>query len=287
MLLKIDFFVFRDFQYFNTLVTTFSLKLNYSKVGIHITLEKNHFIFIMISSNSRNYFPSFIKNFARTFSLQSSKFSRHESSNAKPKSNNYERFLQNKLYIADGPEFLDDQHVYQDKMVEYNRTFPTEVDKRASLLPKIFAEVGKDCVVETPINANWGCKHVHLGNYVYINSNVTFVDDDQIYIGDYTMIAPNVMFTTAGHPILPSLRLKGYQFNFPIHLGKNVWIGSGVQIMPGVTIGDNSFVGAGSVVTKDIPANCVAMGIPCRVIREIGEKDKKYYHKKCEIDIFE
>lgn len=170
-------------------------------------------------------------------------------------------------------------------MVGYNNTLPTEVEKRAKLLKEIFAEVGENCCVETPINSNWGCKHVHLGKCVYINSNVTFVDDDHIYIGDYTMLAPNVMLSTAGHPILPSLRLEGYQYGFPIHIGKNVWIGSGVQILPGVTIGDNTVVGSGSVVTRDIPANCVAMGFPCRVVREIGEKDKKYYFRDREIDI--
>lgn len=239
----------------------------------------------MISSaiNSSCSLP--IKNLIRSFSQHIS-FTRNASKDEKNKKlTNFERMKQHKLYLYDMPELLDNQRDYQNKMIEYNQTLPTEVEKRSKLLKEVFAEVGKNCCVETPLNSNWGCRNVHLGNNVYINSNCTFVDDDHIYIGDDTMIAPNVVFTTAGHPILPSLRLKAYEFVFPITLGKNVWIGSGVQIMPGVTIGDNSVVGAGSVVTRDIPANCVAMGVPCKVVREIGEKDRKYYFRNYEIDL--
>lgn len=239
----------------------------------------------MLSSNfgskiSSSLFKTFGRAFAQVYSQ-----GYHEPLNAQQTSTNYERFKQNKLYLPDGPEFMDNQHEYQDKMVEYNRTFPTEADKRAKMLKEIFAECGDNVVIETPINANWGCKHVHLGKNIYINSNVTFVDDDHIYIGDYTMFAPNVTLATAAHPILPSLRRQGYQYNLPIHIGQNVWIGAGVIVMPGVTIGDNSVIGAGSVVTNDIPANSVAMGTPCRVIREIGEHDKKYYYRNREIDL--
>ena len=93
------------------------------------------------------------------------------------------------------------------------------------------------------------------------------------------MIAPNVVIATASHPILPSLREKGYQFNLPVKIGKNCWLGAGVVVLPGVTIGDNTVVGAGSIVTKDLPSNVVAVGNPCKVVREIGEKDTVYYYK--------
>lgn len=185
------------------------------------------------------------------------------------------------------PGAVGDQHVYQDKMMEYNQTWATETEKRQQLLPVVFAEVGKGCTVETPLHANWGCKHVHLGKGVYINSNVTFVDDEHIFIGDNSMIAPNVVFSTSRHPILPILRERHYVYNLPIHVGRNVWIGSGAQIMPGITIGDNFVIGAGSVVTKDIPANSVAYGVPCRVVREIGEKDREYYYKDRKLDLFD
>ena len=93
------------------------------------------------------------------------------------------------------------------------------------------------------------------------------------------MIGPNVTIASAGHPILPELREKGYQFNMPVHIGKNCWIGAGVVIVPGINIGNNTVIGAGSIVTKDIPANSVAVGNPCRVIREINDRDREYYFK--------
>lgn len=108
-----------------------------------------------------------------------------------------------------------------------------------------------------------------------------------IYIGDYTMLGPNVTIATAGHPILPQLREKALQFNMPVHIGRNCWIGAGAIIMPGISIGDNTVIGAGSIVTKDIPSNVVAVGNPCRVLREIGGHDRKYYYKDREIRLEE
>ncbi|MCR4590377.1 MAG: sugar O-acetyltransferase [Lachnospiraceae bacterium] len=200
---------------------------------------------------------------------------------------NVERKNKGLPYHYDDPALLGDQHSYQDKMIEYNRTLATETKKRQELMREIFAEVGDGCIVETPINANWGCKHVHLGKGIYINSNVTFVDDEHIYIGDYSMISPSVVFATAGHPILPILRENLYAYNLPIHIGRNVWIGTHVSIMPGVTIGDNTVVGAGSVVTNDLPDNVVAFGVPCRVVREIGDKDREFYYKDRKLDVWE
>lgn len=201
--------------------------------------------------------------------------------------NNVERKQQGLPYRYDDPELLGDQHSYQNKMMEYNRTLATETERRQELLREVFAEVGDGCTVETPLNANWGCRHVHLGKGIYINSNVTFVDDEHIYIGDYTMISPNVVFTTSGHPVLPILRENHYVYNLPIHIGRNVWIGSNVSIMPGITIGDNTVIGAGSVVTHDLPANVVAFGVPCQIIREIGEKDREFYYKDRKLDVWE
>src|SRR5699024_2010504 len=117
------------------------------------------------------------------------------------------------------------------------------------------------------------------GKKVYANFSLTLVDDTHIYVGDYTMIGPNVTIATAGHPILPELRQKNYQYNMPVHIGKNCWIGAGAIILPGITIGDDTVIGAGSVVTKDIPANKVALGNPCRVLREVNSRDREYYFK--------
>ena len=126
---------------------------------------------------------------------------------------------------------------------------------------------------------------MHFGDGVYANFGLTLVDDTHIYVGDNTLFGPNVTVATAGHPIQPELRRKAYQYNIPVHIGRNCWIGAGAVIVPGVTIGDNTVIGAGSVVTKDIPANVVAVGNPCRVMREIGERDDIRYYKDRRIDV--
>ena len=147
----------------------------------------------------------------------------------------------------------------------------------------MFAEIGENCYIEPPLHANWAGKNVHFGKNVYANFNLTLVDDTHIYVGDYTMLGPNVVLASAGHPILPELRERIYQYNIPVRIGKNCWLGAGVIVLPGVTIGDNSVIGAGSVVTKDIPANVVAVGTPCRVLRKIDERDKQTYFKNRKI----
>ena len=183
------------------------------------------------------------------------------------------------LYLPNDKEIMEDQTRRLDRLYDYNMTRPTEGAKREALLKEMLAEVGEGCYIEPPFHANFGGGHVHLGKYVYANFNLTMVDDTHIYVGDYTMIGPNVTVATAGHPILPELREKLYQYNMPVHIGRNCWIGTGAVILPGVTIGDNSVIGAGSVVTKDIPENVVAVGNPCRVLRKIGERDREYYYK--------
>ena len=189
------------------------------------------------------------------------------------------------LYLPMGEEIMSVQLQTLEKLYEFNATRPLEQEKRKKLMKEMFAEVGEDCYIEPPFHANWAGKHVHLGKKVYANFNFTCVDDTHIYIGDHTMIAPNVTLTTATHPILPELREKEYQFNMPIHIGKNCWLGAGVIVLPGVTIGDNTVVGAGSVVNKDLPANVVAVGVPCRVLRPISERDKEYYFKDRKINL--
>jgi len=130
-----------------------------------------------------------------------------------------------------------------------------------------------------------GGKNVHLGNDVYANFNLTIVDDCDIFIGNNVMFGPNVTLSAGTHPIHPELRSKNAQYNVPIQIGNNVWIGANSVVLPGVSIGDNTVIGAGSVVTKDIPANVVAVGNPCKVMRQINDRDMKYYCKDMEIDI--
>ena len=180
------------------------------------------------------------------------------------------------LYLPMDDSIMAEQILCMEKLYDYNQTRPLEGEKRAAMLKDMFAEIGENCWIEPPLHANWGGHHAHFGKNIYANYNLTMVDDTHIYVGDYTMFGPNVTIATAGHPILPHLRQQGYQYNAPVHIGKNCWIGAGALIMPGVTIGDNVVIGAGSVVTKDVPSNVVAVGNPCKVMREIGERDRKY-----------
>lgn len=162
-------------------------------------------------------------------------------------------------------------------LCDYNMTRPCETEKRKELMRQMFAEVCERCYIEPPLHANWGGRHVHPGNRVYANFSLTLVDDTHIYIDDDTMIGPGVIIATAGHPILPVPRKRKYQYNAPVHIGKNCRIGAGSVILPGVSIGDNTVIGGGNVVTRDIPANSVAYGNPCRVRREISGHDREYY----------
>lgn len=198
---------------------------------------------------------------------------------------NYEKIHSGDIYDPSWSDIMDEQTKCLEKLYDYNATRPSEGKKRQQLMKEMFAEIGENCYIEPPLHANWGGKNVHLGKFVYANFNVTFVDDTHIYIGDYTMLAPNVIIATAAHPILPELREKQYQYNLPVKIGRNCWLGAGVIVLPGVTIGDNTVIGAGSVVTKDIPANVVAVGNPCRVLRPISEHDREYYYKDRKINI--
>ena len=197
---------------------------------------------------------------------------------------NREKLHSGKIYYPSSDDIMTEQLGYIDKLYDFNNTRPTEMKRREELLKEMFAEIGENCYIEPPFHANWGGHHVHFGNSVYANFNLTMVDDTHIYVGDCTMFGPNVTIATAGHPIDPELRGKAYQYNLPVHIGRNCWLGAGVIVLPGVSIGDNTVIGAGSVVTKDIPSNVVAVGNPCKVLRQIGEHDKKYYYRNLEID---
>ena len=183
------------------------------------------------------------------------------------------------IYFSHEQVLVDEQTQCLEMLYDYNQTRPSEVEKRKEILSRFFAQMGEDCYIEPPLRANWG-RHTYLGKQVYANFNLTLVDDTTIRIGDYVMIAPNVTIATASHPVEPELRKRVGQFNIPVTIGNNVWIGAGSVVLPGVTIGDNTVIGAGSVVTKDIPANVVAVGNPCRVMREIGAHDREFYYKE-------
>ena len=196
-----------------------------------------------------------------------------------------ERMYGQKLYYCNDEDLMREQMKTLELLYDFNKTRPSEQDKREKILKKMFAEIGDDCYIEPPFHANWGGKNVHFGNGVYANFNLTMVDDCDIFVGNNVMFGPNVTVSAGTHPIHPELRSKQAQYNIPIHIGNNVWIGANSVILPGVNIGDNSVIGAGSIVTKDIPSNVVAVGNPCRVLREINENDMKYYYRDMKIDI--
>ena len=192
---------------------------------------------------------------------------------------NRDKLHTGELYLPNDPEVLEEQLGYMELLYEYNQTRPREQERRQALRRELLAEVGEGCWIEPPFHANWGGHHVHFGRMVYANYGLTMVDDTHIYVGDCTMFGPNVVVATAGHPILPELREQQYQYNMPVRIGRNCWIGAGAIILPGITIGDNVVVGAGSVVTRDLPDSVVAAGNPCRVLREVGERDRSFYFK--------
>lgn len=187
------------------------------------------------------------------------------------------------LYLPNDGEIMAEQLLCMEKLYDYNGTRPSETEKRAALLSDMFAEIGQGCYIEPPLHANWGGKNCHFGKNVYANFGLTLVDDTDIFVGDCTLIGPNVVIDTGTHPVCPELRERGYQYNLPVKIGKNCWIGAGSVILPGVTVGDNSVIGAGSVVTHDVPPNVVAVGSPARVLRSITDRDREYYRKNRKI----
>lgn len=190
-----------------------------------------------------------------------------------------QRMKSGELYQCNDDSLMEEQIKRLDLLFEYNSLKPSEQEKKQALLKEMFASFGEESYIETPFHANWAGKFVHIGRAVYANFNLTLVDDGEIFIGDNVMIAPNVTICTGTHPVDPALREKVVQYNLPVHIKRNAWIGAGSVILPGVTVGENSVIGAGSVVTKDIPDNVVAVGNPCKVMREITDRDKLFYHR--------
>lgn len=182
------------------------------------------------------------------------------------------------LYYC-GEEFM--MHYQQEAMAlvwEFNHTPPQRMARRQAIQSKLFRHAGKGLYIEPPLHANWGI-NTSWGDGCYANFNLTLVDNGPIDIGDHVLLGPNVTLCTTGHPVDPVTRSRGAQYSQRITIEDGVWIGAGAIVLPGVTIGRNAVIGAGSVVTKDVPADVVAFGNPCRVHRPVGERDRRYYWK--------
>ena len=195
----------------------------------------------------------------------------------------YEHGHKSPVDIQQEKELQEERDHCKAVIFDYNNTHPTEKEKRKEILKGLLGNCGERFLIETPVHMSYG-NHVFLGERFYANFNLTLIDDGEIHIGDQVMIGPNVTICTTGHPVYPLYRKMTAHYSLPIHIGNNVWIGAHSVILPGVTIGDNSVIGAGSIVTRDIPANVVAVGNPCRVKRKISERDRDYYFRDLMVD---
>jgi galactoside O-acetyltransferase len=189
-----------------------------------------------------------------------------------------EKMKNGMLYIDVGEGLEADRRRCQELLYDYNHTRPSEETKRKDILEELLGDIKEHIWIEPPFHVAYG-SNIHIGDHFYANFNLVIIDDIDVYIGEHVMIAPNVTITPTGHPVDPTLRKPGTQFSIPVRIGNNVWIGSNAVILPGVAIGNDSVIGAGSVVTHDIPENVVALGNPCRILREINEHDKEFYYK--------
>lgn len=158
----------------------------------------------------------------------------------------------------------------------YNQTDDDQTEKRYEIIKSLFKSVGKNVWIEPDFKCEFG-KNISIGNDVYINFGCIILDCGEVTIGDNTLLGPNVGIYLANHAFDAQERINGGCFGKSVHIGSKVWIGGDVKILAGVTIGNNSIIGTGSVVTKDIPENVIAVGNPCRVLRKITEKDKTGY----------
>ncbi|WFE84721.1 sugar O-acetyltransferase [Parabacteroides chongii] len=174
------------------------------------------------------------------------------------------------LYDANyDTEILADRERAKELLYDYNRLRPSQQGERMQLLKQLLGKTGNNLIIEPPFACDYGY-NIEVGENFYANVNLVILDGAKVSIGDNAFIAPNVGIYTAGHPLDVEQRNRGLEYALPVTIGHNVWIGAGVSILPGVMIGDNTVVGAGSVVTKDIPSNVLAVGNPCRVIKQLS-----------------
>lgn len=186
-----------------------------------------------------------------------------------------EKMLAGQPYKAFGELLLKERLYAKELIFDFNNSRPFDLEKRNTIIKNLFGKTGNTFLIEPPFRCDYGY-NIEIGENFYANYNLTILDCNKVIIGDNVLIAPNVAIYTAGHPLHYEPRNEGFEYAFPIFIGNNVWIGGNVIINPGVKIGDNSVIGAGSVVTRSIPANVVAVGNPCRVLKEITHLDKSY-----------
>ncbi len=189
----------------------------------------------------------------------------------------WEKAQKGYLYDANyDPDIIDKRTRCADLCYEYNMCKPSDMNKQQIILHSLLGKIKGNIVVTSPFYCDYGI-NISVGENFYTNHNVTILDAAEVSFGDNVFIAPDCVFSTAGHPLDAAQRNQGLEIALPITVGNNVWIGTHVSVLPGVTIGNNVVIGAGSVVNRDIPDGVVAAGNPCRVIRKITEADRKKY----------
>jgi acetyltransferase-like isoleucine patch superfamily enzyme len=182
-----------------------------------------------------------------------------------------EKMLKGQLYQAFAEELSRERQKAKELLWEYNLSPPGTIEKRKEIITRLLGKVSSNFWIEPPFYCDYGY-NITIGENFYANYNCTILDCAQVKIGDNVMCGPNVSLFTAGHPLDFQIRNQGWEYAYPIIIGNNVWLGGGVIVNPGITIGDNAVIGSGSVVTKDIPANSLAVGNPCKVIRKLEWK---------------
>lgn len=188
-----------------------------------------------------------------------------------------EKMMLGYLYDAGSDKDLaKEREVCKDMCHNFNACMPSDVKKQQEILHELIGEIKGNLAITAPFWCDYGY-NISMGNNFYSNHNCVILDCAKVTFGDNVFVAPNCCFSTAGHPLDVEQRNEGLEIALPITVGDNVWIGAGVTVLPGVTIGNNVVIGAGSIVNKDIPDNVIAVGNPCRVLREITEKDKEKY----------
>lgn len=190
-----------------------------------------------------------------------------------------EKMLSGGLYIANDPELKREFKMSKEFVRKYNITTEEEPELRSELIKGIFKSVGKNCYIEPPFHCDYGCR-ISVGDNFYANYDAIIIDVNEVIIGDNVMFGPRVSIYTAGHPIDADIRNELLEYGKKVEIGSNVWVGGNTVFNPGVKVGNNVVIGSGSVITKDIPSNVVAVGNPCRVLREITDKDREYWQKQ-------
>ncbi len=190
--------------------------------------------------------------------------------------NNLEKAMAGYVFKRGNEELAKKRMRAKDLCFRYNSLLPSDSENRTKISDELIGEHGTNCLITSPFYCDYG-EFITAGDNFFLNYNCKILDGAKVVFGNDVLVGPDCTFVTPSHPLDPGQRLEGLEIFLPITVGNNVWFGAGVTVLGGVTIGDNTVIAAGSVVTRDIPANCLAAGVPCRVIREVNEKDKEKY----------